>query len=239
MFQPIGKFSVIARLRGLTLLSVVAMLGVALSLIWSGYQQRLVDRQTAVRQAVEVAHARIQLAYAQQQFGKLDMVRAQKQALAALDKLSADAKDYLWINDEHRHTIRPASKLVMGAAADATSYVKGFEPWGWIIGTGMYIEDLQSALMTQAALTLGAVLLVAMFLWGFLELTARELKAQSSPPSIRPAKPALGPQAYMQGTAKKHHTEQHPAASESLAARDDAEEASAQEVKRLRMAGAI
>jgi hypothetical protein len=225
MFQPIGKFSVIARLRGLTLLSVVAMLGVALSLIWSGYQQRLVDRQTAVRQAVEVAHARIQLAYAQQQFGKLDMVRAQKQALAALDKLSADAKDYLWINDEHRHTIRPASKLVMGAAADATS--------------GMYIEDLQSALMTQAALTLGAVLLVAMFLWGFLELTARELKAQSSPPSIRPAKPALGPQAYMQGTAKKHHTEQHPAASESLAARDDAEEASAQEVKRLRMAGAI
>jgi methyl-accepting chemotaxis protein len=237
MFQPIGKFSVIARLRGLTLLSVVAMLGVALSLIWSGYQQRLVDRQTAVRQAVEVAHARIQLAYAQQQFGKLDMVRAQKQALAALDKLSADAKDYLWINDEHRHTIRPASKLVMGAAADATSYVKGFEPWGWIIGTGMYIEDLQSALVTQAALTLGAVLLVAMFLWGFLELTARELRANALP-SAPTAKPARGPQAYMQGTAGKHHTAQHTT-SASLDTRDDAEEASAQEVKRLRMAGAI
>jgi methyl-accepting chemotaxis protein len=238
MFQPIGKFSVIARLRGLTLLSVVAMLGVALSLIWSGYQQRLVDRQTAVRQAVEVAHARIQLAYAQQQFGKLDMVRAQKQALAALDKLSADAKDYLWINDEHRHTIRPASKLVMGAAADATSYVKGFEPWGWIIGTGMYIEDLQSALVTQAALTLGAVLLVAMFLWGFLELTARELKASASASAL-PVKPARGPQAYMQGTVDKRRVAPHPATPESLEARDDAEEASAQEVKRLRMAGAI
>ena len=238
MFQPIGKFSVIARLRGLTLVSVIAMLGVALGLIWSGYQQRLADRQTAVRQAVEVAHARIQLAYAQQQFGKLDMARAQKQALAALDKLSADAKDYLWINDEHRHTIRPASKLVMGAAADAAPYVKGFEPWGWIIGTGLYIEDLQSALMTQAALTLGAVLLVAMFLWGFLELTARELKVTASP-SAPPAKPARGPQAYMQGTVEKRHTAHHATTSASMDNRDDAEEASAQEVKRLRMAGAI
>ena len=238
MFQPIKKFSVIARLRGLTLLSVIAMLGVALGLIWSGYQQRLADRQTAVRQAVEVAHARIQLAYAQQQFGKLDVARAQKQALAALDKLSADAKDYLWINDEHRHTIRPASKLVMGAAADAAPYVKGFEPWGWIIGTGLYIEDLQSALMTQAALTLSAVLLVAMFLWGLLELTARELKAHASP-SAPPAKAARGPQAYMQGTGEKRHTVHHATTSASLDARDDAEEASTQEVKRLRMAGAI
>ncbi len=27
--------------------------------------------------------------------------------------------------------------------APKESYVKGFEPWGWVIGTGMYIEDVQ------------------------------------------------------------------------------------------------
>jgi PAS domain S-box-containing protein len=28
--------------------------------------------------------------------------------------------------------------------APKESYVKGFEPWGWVIGTGMYIEDVQA-----------------------------------------------------------------------------------------------
>lgn len=28
--------------------------------------------------------------------------------------------------------------------APKESYVKGFEPWGWVIGTGMYVEDVQA-----------------------------------------------------------------------------------------------
>ena len=24
------------------------------------------------------------------------------------------------------------------------SYIKGFEPWGWIVGTGMYIDDVHA-----------------------------------------------------------------------------------------------
>ncbi|GAB6190867.1 hypothetical protein JCM39068_06160 [Desulfocastanea catecholica] len=31
-----------------------------------------------------------------------------------------------------------------GKIAPKMSYVKGFEPWGWIIGTGMYIDDVQA-----------------------------------------------------------------------------------------------
>ena len=40
--------------------------------------------------------------------------------------------DYQWQWKSHRDGEVP--KL---------SYVKGFEPWGWIVGTGVYIEDVQ------------------------------------------------------------------------------------------------
>lgn len=50
------------------------------------------------------------------------------------------------------------------------SYVKGFEPWGWIIGTGIYVDDVDAA-FRQSALTLGGVsfaLLIALVVTGGL-----------------------------------------------------------------------
>jgi methyl-accepting chemotaxis protein len=48
------------------------------------------------------------------------------------------------------------------------SYVKGFAPWGWIIGTGVYVDDIRAAVFRQALwlgifalLTTGAVLFAA------------------------------------------------------------------------------
>jgi methyl-accepting chemotaxis protein len=42
---------------------------------------------------------------------------------------------------------RPVTKI---------SYVKGFEPWGWVVGTGIYIDDV-AAIFTHQALVLGAI----------------------------------------------------------------------------------
>lgn len=48
------------------------------------------------------------------------------------------------------------------------SYVKGFQPWGWIIGTGIYVDDLDAAFWKSAGiqgvialLALGVLLVVA------------------------------------------------------------------------------
>ena len=49
---------------------------------------------------------------------------------------------------------------------EKTSYVKGFEPWGWVIGSGVYIDTVNAAIWKRAmgfgavALALGAALLV-------------------------------------------------------------------------------
>src|SRR5207302_1653183 len=44
---------------------------------------------------------------------------------------------------------KPVSKI---------SYVRGFEPWGWIIGTGIYLDDVD-AVFRQNALTYGLICL--------------------------------------------------------------------------------
>jgi methyl-accepting chemotaxis protein len=58
--------------------------------------------------------------------------------------------DYLWPKPGHD---KPVAKI---------SYVKGFKPWGWIIGSGIYIDDVE-AIYHRQALTMiitGLVILV-------------------------------------------------------------------------------
>ena len=38
------------------------------------------------------------------------------------------------------------------------SYVKAFKPWGWVVGTGVYVDDIEAA-VRSAALTLGGIVL--------------------------------------------------------------------------------
>ena len=38
------------------------------------------------------------------------------------------------------------------------SYVKGFEPWGWILGTGIYIDDVDATWRQSAAIAAGLTL---------------------------------------------------------------------------------
>ncbi len=53
--------------------------------------------------------------------------------VALVRKQGAGFVDYLWQWQEDSDKIVPK-----------ISYVKGFEPWGWIIGTGIYVEDVRA-----------------------------------------------------------------------------------------------
>lgn len=50
------------------------------------------------------------------------------------------------------------------------SYVKGFEPWGWVVGSGVYVDTVDSTIKGRIVqLGLGALLLVAILLFiGYL-----------------------------------------------------------------------
>ncbi|MBT9502600.1 MAG: cache domain-containing protein [Burkholderiaceae bacterium] len=53
---------------------------------------------------------------------------------------------------------------------DKISYVQGFEPWGWVIGSGIYTGDLKQALQ-ERLLWVAGVVVVALSLAGYLFLS--------------------------------------------------------------------
>ncbi len=74
---------------------------------------------------------------------------------------------------------------------DKISYVMGFEPWGWIIGSGIYVNDVQNELRRQViadAIIILAAIGVASYLFfcfyrvmdGGLRETRRHLRAMTS-----------------------------------------------------------
>ncbi len=44
---------------------------------------------------------------------------------------------------------------------DKVSYVSGFQPWGWIVGSGVYVDDVRAA-AHRTALVVGGIVLLAM-----------------------------------------------------------------------------
>ncbi|WP_398465746.1 methyl-accepting chemotaxis protein [Tardiphaga sp.] len=72
-------------------------------------------------------------------------------------KQKAGFVDYLW------------PKPGKDAPQPKLSYVVGFEPWGWVIGTGVYIDDLQAQLWDSARsvmmAALGVIVTLGLLAW--------------------------------------------------------------------------
>ena len=73
--------------------------------------------------------------------------------VAFVDTVKADGAgfvNYLWAKPG---SDKPVPKV---------SYVKGFEPWGWIIGSGVYVDTVQATIMSRAiGLSISALVLAA------------------------------------------------------------------------------
>ncbi|MBT9505134.1 methyl-accepting chemotaxis protein [Rhodoferax sp.] len=74
---------------------------------------------------------------------------------------------------------------------DKVSYVKGFEPWGWVVGSGIYVDDLRAEQIQRtwlAAALISAALLIAGYVFiafykvnqGGLALVSRHLDELST-----------------------------------------------------------
>ena len=57
------------------------------------------------------------------------------------------------------------------------SCVTGFEPWGWVIGTGVYIDDLQAQLWDSAKKVIVAALMVVGLLGAVTLIIARKMSS--------------------------------------------------------------
>jgi methyl-accepting chemotaxis protein len=196
--------------RKLGLLTASAVLGiVVLAAVFLFTERRLIlgERESSVRQTVEVAHGIVAQFHDQVRQGKLSEDEGKQRAMAALKTLRYSGTEYFWINDMQlrmvMHPFKPeldgkdlsgfkdpdgtylfremvdavktsGSGLVFyrwpkpgsDQPVQKVSYVKGFEPWGWVIGTGVYVDNVDAALagriigLSAGSLVLAAVLLV-------------------------------------------------------------------------------
>ncbi|GAB6183565.1 methyl-accepting chemotaxis protein [Thermodesulfovibrio hydrogeniphilus] len=56
------------------------------------------------------------------------------------------------------------------------SFVKNFEPWGWVIGTGIYIDDVNKSVMTEATKLLIAACIILLIILSLFIFLIRDTK---------------------------------------------------------------
>lgn len=70
--------------------------------------------------------------------------------------VKADGSGFLFYSWPKPGSDKPVEKV---------SYVKGFAPWGWVIGSGVYVDNVNAAIMTRLIeFSLGALLLAGVLL---------------------------------------------------------------------------
>lgn len=82
----------------------------------------------------------------------------------SVKKDGAGFVDYLWPKPG---TVQPVPKL---------SYVKGFQPWNWIIGSGVHIDDLDAALQSALIGELQIIVPIALLLLALSWMTVRSIQ---------------------------------------------------------------
>ena len=71
--------------------------------------------------------------------------------------------DYMWP--------KPGSE----APVRKVSYVQGFAPWGWIIGTGVYVDDVEALFAHETKVTIGSAAAVVLLMGLLIFLIARSI----------------------------------------------------------------
>ena len=186
-----------------------ALLGiVALAALFLMSERKLIleERQSSVRQTVEVAHSLVAQFHDQVAKGKLTDDEAKQRAMAAIKGLRYSGSEYFWINDMQPKMVMHAVKaeldgkdlsenkdptgkrlfvefvdMVKASGAgfvfymwpkpgseqpvQKVSYVKGFTPWGWVLGSGVYIDTVDATIASRfVAMSIGTLLLASALL---------------------------------------------------------------------------
>jgi len=251
-----SSMTVVRRLGFLVAIAVLGMVGLAAVFLFSERALIMAERQSGVRQTVEIAHGLVVHHQKLAAEGKMPEAQAQQQAKDAIRQLRYSGDEYFWINDMHptmvMHPIKPelegkdltsnqdaAGKHLFVAFADTVktqgsgfvnylwakpgstepvpkiSYVKGFAPWGWVIGSGVYVDTVNAAVVSRAVnFAAGTLVLIGILLATGL-LISRSILAQLGG---EPADATAITQRMADGDLTVGITLQHPEASSLLKA---------------------
>jgi methyl-accepting chemotaxis protein len=188
----------LATVIGLFAVSMVALVAV---LSWLNAGAIAQAHRDQIRGVVETAYGVVERQYKDTQEGKVSEAEAKERAKAALRMIRYNKTDYMFVHDDTATQIvlgvRPelegtdVSKNVdrtglyfslemikRGKEQDAapkTAYFRRFAPWGWTIGTGVYVDDV-AVRVREAAITAAAIgACFILIIGGFAAMIARGL----------------------------------------------------------------
>jgi methyl-accepting chemotaxis protein len=166
----------------------------------------LEDRKMKTKHVVETAYGVLEYFDSLTKTAKMTREEAQRRAIAVIETLRYEDKEYFWINDMQPKMIMhpfkseldgtdlsdykdPNGKKLFVAFVDEVksqkagfveylwpkpnfkdpvpkiSYVKGYEPWGWIIGSGIYIDDVNTVFNREATKYISISLVTGLLLF--------------------------------------------------------------------------
>lgn len=201
MKRLLSQFPIIYKLAFLTGVGIVILLLTSSYFAWDSYQQKRLDRQHFVANAVRIATGIVEAAYNKESAGILPHDQAQRLALDELSTIRYGSGDYFWVNDLDgnvvMHPIKPELDGKSGAGikdpdgrpvfmlfadkvrkdhegfvsymwpkpgknepVEKLSYVNGFDKWGWVIGSGIYIDDVYDEFV-GTLIRIAVILLIA------------------------------------------------------------------------------
>lgn len=204
-FILINNIKIFNKIIGYSLMMLILFVGVVILKFMPEFEIAIYsEKQSNVKQNVEVAYSLFESKYKMFKEGKLTEEEAKDQAAKAIKELKYDeGMGYFWINDYEpnmiMHPIKPQldgkslkenadpngkklfvemTKVVKKSGegfvnyqwakagketpVDKISYVKGFDKWGWMVGSGIYVDDIEEKISS----------VYASFLWILILLTA-------------------------------------------------------------------
>ncbi|CAN5891756.1 methyl-accepting chemotaxis protein [soil metagenome] len=204
--KRIHQLSIAKRLGILIFSAVLGILMLTSIFLFSEKSLIIEERQSNVRQTVEVAHSLVVHYHGLIEQNKISEDEAKQAAIKAIRAIRYGDGEYLWINDMQpkmvMHPIKPEldgqdlsgnkdpdGKFLFKEFVDTVkakgagfvfymwpkpgnekpvqkvSYVKGFAPWGWVIGSGVYIDTVDATLRSRLLdSSLGALILAIVLL---------------------------------------------------------------------------
>lgn len=190
MKNLLNKLNVKHKLSILTIITLISLITVMAVSIQTLRHNLKEDRYVKTAHLTESTTDTVNYFYQQFQQGKFTEKEAQQHALAALNTMHYDGKEYFWVNTlDYIMLSHPKQELIgqnienisdpngfyifvemirlvnakgegfvgyqwdkPGAdePVDKVSYVKLFQPWGWVIGTGIYLDDIDDIFWESA-----------------------------------------------------------------------------------------
>ncbi len=171
MNHVLNRLSIVSKLWLLTAISLLGLVAVSMYMTLEGYQQSRLDREKLVRYEVEAASGVLLWAHRLETSGQVPRDQAQTLAKQAIGQMRYGEGEYFFISDMQAHVvmhpIKPELNGKSGSAIRDPDGVALFEPWGWVVGSGLYLDDLRADFISQAT-RLGVVALLCTLLVGWL-----------------------------------------------------------------------